>query len=114
MSGGKSLVVTISAACSALALVALVVLQVLGRLEVAHYEYKVVTVSSEGHDRTGEAAIKFASVTPSDGDLTKLGGEGWEVVTTYLEMETAYPNFGKAEYVTGLQTSVRPQRADRR
>jgi hypothetical protein len=111
MNGGKNVAVTISVATSALALVALVVLQIIGRLETTHYEYKVVTVASEGHDRTGENAMKFASVTPKDDELTALGADGWEVVGMYLEMETAFPNFGKAEYVTGLQTNTRPQRA---
>lgn len=113
MSGIKSVVVTVCAAVSTLALLALVAVHALEWSEnraTRHYEYKVFAVQSEGHDRTGDAAMKFTSITPSDSELSKMGGDGWEVVGTYLEMETAYPNFGKAEYVTGLQPNVRPQR----
>ena len=124
MTGVKSLIVTIGAAVSALALAGLVVIQVLswqeGRDELAQlrkelreprYEYRVIGVSSEGQDRTGEAAMKYTSVTPSHEELSKLGAEGWELVGSYLEMETAFPNFGNAGYVTGLQPNIRPQRA---
>jgi hypothetical protein len=37
--------------------------------------------------------------------MTLLG-----IVGSYLEIETAYPNFGDSKYVTGLQPNVRPQR----
>lgn len=74
------------------------------------WEYKVVTVGSEGHERSGATAGKFASVTPSGNDLDALGAEGWELATSYLEMETAWVNFGNDKYVTGLQPNVRPQR----
>jgi len=56
------------------------------------------------------AAGKFASISISVSDLAPLGLEGWELVSTSLEMETAYPNFGNASYVTGLQQNVRPQK----
>jgi hypothetical protein len=124
MSGVKSLIVTIGTAVSALALAGLVVIQVLSwresrdelaqlrkELREPRYEYKVIDVSSEGQDRTGEAAMKYTSVTPKQEELSKLGAEGWEVVASYLEMETAFPNFGNAGYVTGLQPNIRPQRA---
>lgn len=76
----------------------------------AHWEYQTVVTYSEGSERTGEAAMKFASVTPDIAKLNELGAEGWELVTSYLEMETAYPNFGSSNYVVGLQPNVRPQR----
>jgi hypothetical protein len=76
-----------------------------------HWEYKVVSVMAEGHDRTGEGSMRYASVKPGEKELGKLGGEGWELVSSYLEMETSYPNFGKEAYVTGIQPNVRPQRA---
>src|SRR5690242_5123402 len=74
------------------------------------WEYKVVSVSAEGHDRTGKSAGKYASVTPTNDDLNALGAEGWDMVSSYLEMETAWINFGNDSYVTGLQPNVRPQR----
>lgn len=93
------------------------VLVVLGALALAAcgekarvWEYKVVAVHAEGHDRTGRPAMKFASVTPAETDLDVLGKDGWELASSYLEVETAYPNFGNDSYVTGLQPNVRPQR----
>ena len=42
--------------------------------------------------------------------LDSRGQNGWELVDTFLEHETAHPNFGKDDYVTGIQPNVRPQR----
>lgn len=113
MHGVRSNIITVCAILSTLALAGLLALHLLSwtaSQNERRYEYKVLTVNSEGHDRTGEAAMKFTTVTPSESELSKLGAQGWEIVASYLEMETAYPNFGKAEYVTGLQPNVRPQR----
>lgn len=74
------------------------------------YEYKVVTVAPESLERTGDEAMKAASISVNEKELSALGNQGWEIVGSYLELETAYPNFGDAKYVTGLQTNVRPQR----
>jgi len=74
------------------------------------YEYDIVYFSSEGNDRMGEEAMKFSTITPSVADLDRRGAAGWEIVTSYLEMETAYPNFGNDKYVAGLQPNIRPQR----
>jgi len=76
----------------------------------SEWEYKTIYVSSEGWERDGSQAAKFASVTPSEDDLNILGKEGWELTTSYLEMETAWFNFGNDGYVTGLQPNIRPQR----
>jgi hypothetical protein len=77
----------------------------------AKYEYKVIGFPTESNDRTGDGAMKFASVQVDEGQITSMGIEGWELVGSFLEIETAYPNFGRSEYVTGLQPNVRPQRA---
>jgi len=74
------------------------------------WEYLVLPVMAEGHERKGADAARYASVTPSKEELNKLGKEGWELVSSYLEMETAWPNFGNDNYVIGLQPNVRPQR----
>ena len=108
---------------AALALTALVAIQLVARDDAARdatelrtllleprYEYKVVSVAASGHDRTGEAALRPSSVAIDEKELAKLGGQGWELVASFLELETAYPNFGDAKYVTGLQTNVRAQR----
>lgn len=75
------------------------------------WEYKVLSVSSERYSRTGTDAGKSTTASPSESELNKLGLEGWELVASYLEMETAHPNFGNESYVTGLQPNIRPQRS---
>jgi Domain of unknown function (DUF4177) len=74
------------------------------------YEYKVVVLQASNLSRTGEDAMKASSVNVDEKELSKLGSQGWELVGSFLENETAYPNFGDDKYVTGLQTNVRPQR----
>ena len=75
------------------------------------FEYKLISFLAESNERTGSGALKYASVNVDQAQLQSLGGEGWELVDSFLEMETAFPNFGSSEYVTGLQPNVRPQRA---
>jgi hypothetical protein len=75
------------------------------------YEYKVLRLFAGSKDRTGAGALSFTSIQIPDTDLATIGAEGWELVGTLLEMETAFPNFGKEEYVTGLQPNIRPQSA---
>jgi hypothetical protein len=72
------------------------------------WEYKILkvqgtdTLSREGYD-----AFKGNFILPSELELNKLGKEGWELISAESEVETAFPNFGKEEYVTGLQPNVR-------
>jgi hypothetical protein len=74
------------------------------------WEYKTVKVfTSEINERTGTSGMKTSSIDISDSTLNQYGEDGWELVNTYLEMETAFPNFGNGEYVTGLRENVRPQ-----
>jgi hypothetical protein len=42
-------------------------------------------------------------------ELDSFGSEGWELVSTYLEMETAFFNFGNSDLHTGIKENVRPQ-----
>ena len=74
------------------------------------WEYKVVPITAASSSLTGSAALKGTTLTPSEEHLQALGKEGWELATSYLEMETVWPNFGNDKYVTGLQPNVRPQR----
>jgi len=80
----------------------------------AQWEYRVVYVLAEDDDgaagRNGPDAEHYTTANPTDAELNALGADGWELVSTYLELETAFPNFGDANYVTGLQPNVRPQR----
>jgi hypothetical protein len=62
-------------------------------------------------DRTGHDAM---SATQIDREILKslteeMTNSGWEFAGTAMEIETAYPNFGKDEYVTGLRENIRPQ-----
>jgi len=77
---------------------------------VTEWEYCTITFLSKDESRTGLGAMKATSIEYNNTEVSKLGAAGWELATSYLEMETAYPNFGKDEYVTGLQPNVRPQK----
>lgn len=73
------------------------------------WEYKTVTFLTSGNEREGLQAFNYSSIKLDQKQLASLGGEGWELVTDYLEMETAFPNFGASNLVTGLQPNIRPQ-----
>lgn len=66
------------------------------------WEYKVVKIA--GNEASNYSAMSFSDPTAQ---LNKLGNDGWEVVSTYTEVGTVHPNFGNAEYVTGLQPNTR-------
>ena len=73
----------------------------------SNWEYKVVKFEANNFDRTGSEAFYSDVNQPSDSLLNVYGSQGWELVNTYVEIETAHPNFGNDEYVTGLQPNVR-------
>ena len=82
----------------------------IGVTQEQKWEYKTVNITpSANNSRTGTGASEYNAITPSETQLNTLGGEGWELVSSYLEMETAYPNFGDEKYVTGIQPNIRPQ-----
>ena len=87
-------------------LVALIVLAIFASRD---WEYKVVTLTS-GLSRTGSEAFEISTLVPSDESLNAYGKDGWELVSTHIEMETAHPNYGNDDYGSGLQPNVRPQR----
>lgn len=81
-----------------------------GTTQTQKWEYKTITLyASESNDRTGDEALNYNTIEISESKLNQLGEEGWELVSSDIEMETAYPNFGNSEYVTGIQPNVRPQ-----
>ena len=50
---------------------------------------------------------------PSDSSLNKFGIDGWEIATSYLEMETVFPNLlAGGDGVNGIQPHIRPQRLE--
>lgn len=55
--------------------------------------------------------LKDSSLVCADGSeqWVELKSIGWEMVGSHLEMETAFPNFGKDDFVNGLQPNIRPQ-----
>jgi hypothetical protein len=73
------------------------------------YEYTHINFLAGSNQRTGYSALKYASINFDKSILNKMGSEGWEMVGCYLEMETAFPNLGTGDYVTGLQPNIRPQ-----
>ena len=82
----------------------------LSQLTSPKYEFKTVEFFGSSPSRQGGGAFKYSSIDADEAQLNALGAKGWEVVSSYLEMETAWPNFGSSKYVTGLQPNVRPQR----
>ncbi|MDD6702431.1 MAG: hypothetical protein PUE35_07545 [Bacteroidales bacterium] len=42
-----------------------------------------------------------------DATLNSYGKEGWELVDIYTTEETVFPNFGDAEYHTGIKENTR-------
>ena len=71
------------------------------------WEYKVKRVSGES-----TSSFSLEDFKPSPINLTNLTSTleseaGWELVACVPETETVHPNFGKDEYVTGLQPNVR-------
>ena len=77
------------------------------------WEYRVMSVAPVvANDRgtTTAGALAPNQINVGEAQLDVLGQQGWELAGSYLEMETAFPNFGSADYVTGLRDNVRPQR----
>lgn len=75
------------------------------------WEYQVVEYWGTVHDRVDADGAGYQNmIDPSEDDLRTLGQQGWELAGCYLEMETAFPNFGNEDYVTGIRDNIRPQR----
>lgn len=69
------------------------------------WEYKVVKVAGKDAEILADyGALVYGDQTTM---LNKMGKEGWELVSTYTETATAFPNFGNSEYVTGIRENVR-------
>lgn len=69
------------------------------------WEYEVVKV-------VGENAKSYAKFNPLVFDdqkdmLNKMGKEGWELVSTYTEIATVFPNWGNDKVVNGIRDNVR-------
>ena len=69
------------------------------------WEYKVVKVAG----KEAEVMADYGSLVYGDQTamLNKIGKDGWELVSTYTETATAFPNFGNSDYVTGIRDNTR-------
>lgn len=74
------------------------------------WEYKTLELVPPPHARTGNDAMLDNMIPLSDEDMNALGAEGWELVSTWLEPETAYPAVGGDRYVPFLKENIRPLR----
>lgn len=71
------------------------------------WEYKVqYSVPTPRMERTGDGAKAATYITPNEKELTALGNEGWELVGSVLEEETAVLEVSK----TAAVPNIRPQR----
>lgn len=76
---------------------------------IPKWEYKKVIFPSDGNERVGPGALRYSTIHMDEKLLSQLGAEGWEMVGSYMEMETAFPNLGKEDLTTGVQPNIRPQ-----
>ncbi|NLM88925.1 MAG: zinc-ribbon domain-containing protein [Syntrophomonadaceae bacterium] len=78
--------------------------------DINQWEYKVVKMfPEEQNDRTGWSSNAYNTIDVDEAILIRLGDAGWELVSSTMEVETAWPNSGNENYVTGIQPNVRPQ-----
>lgn len=71
------------------------------------WEYKTISVGSDylsDHSRPNV-------FDPTD-DLNIEGLDGWELVGMYNITETVFPNFGNAEYHTGIKENTRTRKVN--
>lgn len=80
-------------------------------IPINHWEYQTVELPGTGISRTGSSALSASTILLDSSRLNAMGEQGWELVDSFVEVETAFPNFGKEEYVTGLRENIRPQKA---
>lgn len=71
------------------------------------WEYKVKRVSGESTSSFSLEDFKPLPINLTNLTSTLESEAGWELVACVPETETVHPNFGKDEYVTGLQPNVR-------
>ena len=72
---------------------------------VAKWEYRVVDIV--GEDASEKADFKALTFSDPTTMLNRLGSEGWELVSSYTEESTVFPNFGNDSYVNGLRDNAR-------
>ena len=71
------------------------------------WEYKIWKSAGTANEPYGNfTGMEFADPTSQ---LNIFGKDGWELVSTYTQIQTVHPNFGKEQYVTGLQPNTRTE-----
>lgn len=80
--------------------------------EEVTWEYRVEEIlPDETYERSNSTeAFRITSISLEENELNDYGKEGWELVACFLETETAWPNFGNDDYVTGIRENTRPQK----
>jgi hypothetical protein len=71
-------------------------------LQKNEWEYRVIHFPAESAEDLSSRSVNI-DIT----DLQAAGKNGWEIVGQWVEHETVFPNFGRNEYVTGLQPNFR-------
>lgn len=77
------------------------------------WEYQTIEFMAKESDTAfsdNQKESSYKTIPDISSKILEMGQERWELVSSYLEHETAHPNFGNGEYVTGIQPNVRPQK----
>ena len=74
-------------------------------LQKNEWEYRVMEFSAKPGDKNASRTVDLDIE-----ELQMAGKNGWEIAGQWLEHETVFPNFGKDEFVTGLQPNFRPSK----
>ena len=77
---------------------------------IPKWEYKTINLEATNQGLYTTNNFNSTKIELTENMINEYGLEGWELIDTYLEMETVHPNYGDSEYVTGLQPNIRPQR----
>jgi hypothetical protein len=67
------------------------------------WEYKTLLLEAPTHEKDGPNASASNEILVQDSELNLLGRDGWELTTSWLETETAFPH--------AAWSNVRPMRA---
>ena len=69
------------------------------------WEYRVVSNYSNNYYR--DDVKSSPAFKDPERMLNEMGKEGWELVSTYTEIATAFPNFGNSDSVLGICSNTR-------
>ena len=83
-------------------------------MPITKYDYTSVAILAESgpiyDENLKKLFTKRISTEKINSTLLEMKVQGWELVDSFLEHETSHPNFGKEDYVTGIQPNIRPSR----